>query len=121
MSDEEHFPNPQEYQPDRFMQPDAAKMYRERGVFMGFGDGPRICIGESNIQKRLKTLHYIFLNFSFSGMRFAMAQMKAAAVEIITKFNIRVNPKTRTDNLLDPLMFISSLKGGIHLDFEPRQ
>lgn len=54
-------------------------------------------------------------------MRFAMAQMKAAAVEIITKFNIHVNPKTRTDNLLDPLMFISSLKGGIHLDFEARQ
>lgn len=45
MMDEEHFPNPGEFQPDRFLQPDAAKMYRERGVFMGFGDGPRVCIG----------------------------------------------------------------------------
>lgn len=54
-------------------------------------------------------------------MRFAMAQMKAATVEIITKFNIRVNPKTRTDNLFDPLGLISSIKGGIHLDFEARQ
>lgn len=54
-------------------------------------------------------------------MRFAMAQMKAAAVEIITNFNIRVNSKTRTDNLLDPLVFISSLKGGIYLDFEARK
>lgn len=49
MMDEEYFPNPHEYQPERFTQPDAAKMYRERGVFMGFGDGPRICIGKANI------------------------------------------------------------------------
>lgn len=54
-------------------------------------------------------------------MRFALAQMKAAAVEIITKFNVRVNPKTRTDNLLDPLVFLSCLKGGIYLDFESRK
>lgn len=49
MLDEQFFPNPQEYQPERFMQPDAAKMYRERGVCMGFGEGPRICIGESHL------------------------------------------------------------------------
>lgn len=46
MKDEDYFPNPEAFQPDRFMEPDAAKNYRERGVFMGFGDGPRICIGE---------------------------------------------------------------------------
>ncbi|KAH8403265.1 hypothetical protein KR222_009330 [Zaprionus bogoriensis] len=99
MMDEDHFPDPQQFQPERFMQPDAAKMYRERGIFMPFGDGPRVCI----------------------GMRFALAQIKAAAVEIVTKFNIRVNPKTRTDNVLDPLIFISALKGGLFLDFERRQ
>lgn len=54
MTDEEHFPNPQEYQPDRFMQLDAAKEYRERGVCMGFGEGPRICIGKSNTYMNLK-------------------------------------------------------------------
>ncbi|XP_064554075.1 probable cytochrome P450 28a5 [Drosophila montana] len=99
MLDEEYFPNPQSYQPDRFMQPDAAKMYREQGVFMGFGDGPRICI----------------------GMRFAMTQIKGAIVEVLTKFNVRVNPKTRTDNLYEPTAFVTTLKGGIWLDFEPRQ
>lgn len=65
--------------------------------------------------------HISFYNFFSAGMRFALAQMKAAAVEIITKFNVRVNPKTRTDNLLDPLVFLSCLKGGIYLDFESRK
>ncbi|XP_023174912.2 probable cytochrome P450 28a5 [Drosophila hydei] len=99
MLDEEFFPNPQAFQPERFMQPDAAKKYREQGVFMGFGDGPRICI----------------------GMRFAMTQIKGALVEVLTKFNVRVNPKTRTDNEYEPTAFITTLKGGIWLDFEPRQ
>ncbi|KAH8263591.1 hypothetical protein KR044_011089 [Drosophila immigrans] len=99
MTDEEHFPNPQEFQPDRFMQPDALKVYRERGVYMGFGDGPRICI----------------------GMRFALAQIKAAVVEVLTKFDVQINPKTRKDNLFDPTFFLSSLQGGIWLDFKPRQ
>ncbi|XP_062121582.1 probable cytochrome P450 28a5 [Drosophila sulfurigaster albostrigata] len=99
MVDEEHFPNPQEFQPDRFMQPDAAKMYRERGVFMGFGDGPRVCI----------------------GMRFALAQIKAATVELLTKFDVHVNPKTRKDNSFEPTSLITTLEGGIWLDFKQRQ
>ncbi|KAL7740699.1 hypothetical protein ACLKA6_000065 [Drosophila palustris] len=99
MMDEEHFPNPEAFQPERFLQPDAAKMYRERGVFMGFGDGPRVCI----------------------GMRFAVAQIKAALVEVLTKFDVHVNPKTRKDNFYEPTAFLSSLQGGIWLDFKARQ
>ncbi|KAM8717486.1 hypothetical protein ACLKA7_004217 [Drosophila subpalustris] len=99
MMDEEHFPNPEAFQPERFLQPDAAKMYRERGVFMGFGDGPRVCI----------------------GMRFAVAQIKAALVEVLTKFDVHVNPKTRKDNLYEPTAFLSALQGGIWLDFKARQ
>ncbi|KAH8377623.1 hypothetical protein KR093_006320 [Drosophila rubida] len=99
MADEEFFPNPQDFQPDRFMQPDAAKTYRERGVFMAFGDGPRICI----------------------GMRFALANIKAATVEMLTKFDVSVNPKTRKDNILEPTSFLSTLKGGIWLNFKARQ
>ncbi|KAH8401409.1 hypothetical protein KR009_005314 [Drosophila setifemur] len=99
MMDEEYFPDPQAYKPDRFMEPDAAKNYRERGVYMAFGDGPRICL----------------------GMRFATTQIKAAIVEFISKFNVKVNPKTRKDNLFDPILFIASLEGGIWLDVEAIQ
>lgn len=65
-------------------------------------------------------IYYIYI-FIIPGLRFAMAQMKAAAVEIITKFNIRVNPKTRTDNLLEQFLFIANLRDGVHLDFELHQ
>ncbi|XP_016925716.4 probable cytochrome P450 28a5 [Drosophila suzukii] len=96
MVDEDFFPDPQSFQPERFMEPDAAKTFRERGVFMGFGDGPRVCI----------------------GMRFATAQIKAAIVELISKFNVKINPKTRQDNQFDPIQFLITLQGGIWLDFE---
>ncbi|XP_064549952.1 probable cytochrome P450 28a5 [Drosophila montana] len=99
MQDDDYFPNAQEYQPERFLEPNAIKMYRDRGVFMAFGNGPRICI----------------------GMRFALAQIKAALVEIINNFDVKVNPKTRNDNMYDPFGMISSLKGGIWLDFTARQ
>ncbi|KAH8269317.1 hypothetical protein KR018_003246, partial [Drosophila ironensis] len=99
MQDEEFFADSKAFQPERFMEPDAAKNYRDQGVFMGFGDGPRICI----------------------GMRFATAQIKAAIVELITKFNVRVNPKTRKDNEFDPSAILTSLRGGIWLDMELRQ
>lgn len=53
-------------------------------------------------------------------MRFALAQSKAAIVEIVKHFIINVNAKTRNDNRLDPKYFISQLDGGIWLDFESR-
>ncbi|XP_002056774.2 probable cytochrome P450 28a5 [Drosophila virilis] len=99
MLDEDYFPNAHQFQPDRFLEPNAVKMYRDRGVFMGFGDGPRICI----------------------GMRFALAQIKAALVEIIVNFDVKVNPKTRKDNKFSPIGIVTSLEGGIWLDFAARQ
>ncbi|KAH8262761.1 hypothetical protein KR026_012221 [Drosophila bipectinata] len=99
MQDEEFFTDSQAFQPERFLEPDAAKKYKDRGVFMGFGDGPRICI----------------------GMRFATAQIKAAIVELLTNFNVRINPKTRNDNDLEATAILASLRGGIWLDLESRQ
>ncbi|XP_017125590.1 probable cytochrome P450 28a5 [Drosophila elegans] len=99
MMDEENFPSPQTFNPERFMDPHVSKNLRERGVYMGFGDGPRVCL----------------------GMRFATTQVKASIVELISKFNIKVNPKTRKDNLYNPTMFLPNLNGGIWLDMEDRQ
>jgi len=54
-------------------------------------------------------------------MRFALTQLKSAVVEIVRNFNIKPNPKTRTDNYLDETFFMATLKGGIWLDFEERK
>lgn len=54
-------------------------------------------------------------------MRFALTQIKAALVSIVRSFNVKINPRTRMDNQLDDTYFMSTLKGGIWLDFEERQ
>jgi len=54
-------------------------------------------------------------------MRFALTQLKAALVEVVRNFNIKPNPKTRKDNVLDETFFMATLKGGIWLDYEERK
>lgn len=51
-------------------------------------------------------------------MRFALAQMKGAIVEILRNFKIKVNAKTRKDNKLDPSYLLVRLDGEMILDFE---
>lgn len=44
--DPEYFPNPTQFDPERFsLENGGAKAFIERGVFMPFGIGPRICVG----------------------------------------------------------------------------
>lgn len=54
-------------------------------------------------------------------MRFAITQIKTALVEIVRNFEIKVNPKTRSDDQIDNTFFMATLKGGIWLDFKERQ
>lgn len=96
--DPEYYPEPEKFVPERFSEENGGiKKYQSAGVFMPFGEGPRIC----------------------PGMKFATAQVKAAIVKVVQDFRISVNPKTRSDNYLNPTFFMSLLDGGIWLDFEP--
>ncbi|XP_055911140.1 probable cytochrome P450 28d1 [Eupeodes corollae] len=98
--DEQYYPEPNEFIPERFSAENGGvKKFRDMGVYFGFGDGPRICL----------------------GMKFALIQTKAALAEIIRHFNVKLNSKTRTDNRLNPADFLGSLDGGIWLDFEERK
>lgn len=54
-------------------------------------------------------------------MRFALTQIKAAIAEILMNFDINVNPKTRKDNMIDPLGIVTRLKGDVWLDFVSRK
>lgn len=47
-NDPEYYPNPNVFDPDRFSAANGGlKAYRDKGVFLGFGDGPRMCLGNN--------------------------------------------------------------------------
>uniref|UniRef100_A0A1I8NYL5 Cytochrome P450 n=1 Tax=Stomoxys calcitrans TaxID=35570 RepID=A0A1I8NYL5_STOCA len=97
MMDDEYYPDACEFQPERFLEDNGGiKQYFNKGLYWCYGDGPRICL----------------------GVTFGFVQIKAALVEILTKFKVKPNPKTRNDYTFDPTYFLARLKGGIFLDFE---
>lgn len=96
--DPEYYPDTEVFIPERFSKENGGvKAFKYKGVFLTFGDGPRICI----------------------GMKFVQMQSKAAVVEIITKFQVKVSDKTQEPLVVDPKEFLNIKQGGLWLDFIP--
>lgn len=96
-TDVKYYDRPLEFYPERFNQENGGvKAFRDKGVLMPFGDGPRICL----------------------GLRFALAQAKAGLVEIVRNFELSVNRKTQEPIQLDPKEYFSLPLGGIWVDFK---
>ncbi|KAL4096794.1 hypothetical protein QTP88_021678 [Uroleucon formosanum] len=91
--DSKYYTDPEKFIPERFSVEEKAK--RPSGIYLPFGDGPRICIGK----------------------RFAEIEMKLAFVEILTKFEVFPCEKTEI-----PLKYANNVitlmpKHGIWLRF----
>ncbi|KAH8316086.1 hypothetical protein KR074_001687 [Drosophila pseudoananassae] len=95
--DPDFYPEPGEFRPERFLY-GGLKRFKQQGVFLGFGNGPRQCV----------------------GMRLGLAMAKAALAVIVQRFQVKTNSRTLAGNQLDPNIFVGVHKGGIWLDFEPR-
>uniref|UniRef100_A0A182LVJ4 Cytochrome P450 n=1 Tax=Anopheles culicifacies TaxID=139723 RepID=A0A182LVJ4_9DIPT len=94
--DPDHFTDPHKYDPSRFSAENGgSKLYRERGVYFPFGDGPRMCL----------------------GMRFAFTQVKRAVVEIVERFTLSVNSKTIEPFEMNPEQFMLMPKVTVHTLF----
>ncbi|XP_031357599.1 probable cytochrome P450 6a21 isoform X1 [Photinus pyralis] len=63
--DATHYPNPTEFNPDRFQD------NTQRSIFMGFGDGPKLCLGKP----------------------FAMAAIKMGLIAILSDFTVELSEK----------------------------
>lgn len=96
--DAEYYPMPLEFKPERFdAEHGGVKAFKDKGVFLTFGDGPRVCL----------------------GMKFATMQSKVAIIEVIKNFKISVNDKTEKKLVNDPAEFMNVKRGGLWLDFAP--
>lgn len=93
----DNYPNPDQFDPERFSPENGGvKTHQNKGVFLPFGDGPRICL----------------------GMKFATTQVKIGVVEIVKGFEISVNKKTKEPIQMDPTNFLNLAKGGFWLDYK---
>uniref|UniRef100_A0A336L3W3 CSON002647 protein n=1 Tax=Culicoides sonorensis TaxID=179676 RepID=A0A336L3W3_CULSO len=88
--DPEYYPNPDEYKPERF----ETKESRNSQVFMPFGDGQRICIGE----------------------RFAKMEIKLALTLLLMNFEFSLSEKTVYPPVLNTNVPIMAIKEGLYLN-----
>ena len=96
--DPEYYTDPEKFSPERFDPENGGlKSFKDKGVYLPFGDGPRICL----------------------GMKFALLQSKAAIAELVKNFEITVNKKTPKVLIVDPKEFLNINIGGLWLDFKP--
>lgn len=93
--DAEFYPDPHAFDPDRFENIDL-KLFRDECKFFPFGHGPRSCI----------------------GMRFSTLQIKAAIAEIIGRFELSVNARTKEPIVIHPKDFLYLHIRNIYLDYK---
>merc|ERR1712156_796685 len=90
-SDPEYFPNPSVFNPDNFSK--EAKASRSPYTFLGFGQGPRACI----------------------GMRFAMLETKVALLKVFRQFSFKRVERTVEQATTDPGSQLGYAKEGLYV------
>ncbi|XP_026481527.1 probable cytochrome P450 6a13 [Ctenocephalides felis] len=93
-NDPEYYPDPERFDPDRFT--DDEKSARHPFAFLGFGGGPRMCL----------------------GMRFALLQIKVALLHTVMNYELTVAPKTQNPIKLDKKAFLYKAEGGLWINFK---
>uniref|UniRef100_A0A182LTA8 Cytochrome P450 n=1 Tax=Anopheles culicifacies TaxID=139723 RepID=A0A182LTA8_9DIPT len=95
--DPDIYPAPYDFDPDRFTEENRKS--RPRHAFLGFGEGPRLCL----------------------GMKFALHQSKIGIATLLNKYRVKLSPKQELPLEFARNCFLLSPKTGIWLNFEDRQ
>lgn len=94
--DEEYFPNPMKFDPERFNEDNKHNIHPY--TYLPFGSGPRICLGQ----------------------RFAQMEVKLIMSQILQHFEIVPNAKTAIPLIPDKTNFNNLPKEGVWVSFKPR-
>jgi cytochrome P450 family 6 len=90
--DEEYYPDPEKFDPERFTEEN--KNLRHHYSHIPFGEGPRLCI----------------------GMRFGLMQTKVGLTSLLKKYKFTVNRKTIEPLKMQVNSFVLAVEGEIWLD-----
>ncbi|XP_001948421.1 cytochrome P450 6k1 [Acyrthosiphon pisum] len=93
--DPKYYPDPLRFDPERFST--EQKSQRPNGIYMPFGDGPRLCIGK----------------------RFAESEMKLVLSNVLSKFEVLPCEKTEIPVNIRSMSGFITPKNGIVLKFRP--
>uniref|UniRef100_T1I4Z9 Uncharacterized protein n=1 Tax=Rhodnius prolixus TaxID=13249 RepID=T1I4Z9_RHOPR len=94
--DQKYFPDPEEFKPERFADGEQLSIRQGRGIYLPFGDGPRVCIAR----------------------RFALLEAKMALAKVVENFQINASSKNIEPLKCDPKAFITNPIGGLWLKME---
>nr|KAF7427056.1 hypothetical protein H0235_006750 [Vespula pensylvanica] len=94
--DSKYFEDPYKFDPERFIE--RGKEINNSGVYLPFGLGPRICIGN----------------------RFALLEMKVLIIHLLARFNLKPCSKTQNPLLFSKKGITISAKNGFWMNFEKR-
>ncbi|KAK4877919.1 hypothetical protein RN001_010425 [Aquatica leii] len=92
--DEEYYPDPEKFDPDRFTEENRKKM--KPFSYMPFGEGPRMCIGK----------------------RFALMEIKTALSVLLKNYSFEVNPSVKHPLSWETFTIILTSKEKIWLDLK---
>ncbi|XP_044260804.1 probable cytochrome P450 6a17 isoform X2 [Tribolium madens] len=90
--DWDYYPNPENFDPDRFSEEN--RRFRPNFAFLPFGEGPRMCI----------------------GMRFGLIQSKLGLAFLLKRYKFTVSAKTQEPLKMKPNSLVLSAEGEIWLD-----
>ncbi|XP_053675679.1 probable cytochrome P450 308a1 [Anopheles nili] len=95
--DAEFYPQPYVFNPERFLEEN--RKTRPRHAFLGFGEGPRLCL----------------------GMKFALHQTKTGVATLLNKYRVKLSPKQELPLEFARSSFLMAPKSGIWVNFEDRK